>query len=51
MPRVFVVGYSFFITQRLKQRLNLRLDEVQLAHQGFANSRGWVSLQQSFLCD
>jgi hypothetical protein len=35
---IFVMGYMLFLGQR-KHR---RLDEVQIAHQRFANSHGWV---------
>jgi hypothetical protein len=35
---IFVMGYATFITSRQQRRL----DEVQIASQGFANSRGWV---------
>jgi hypothetical protein len=35
---IFVMGYSLFVTQRQQRRL----DEVQLAMQGYANSRGWI---------
>lgn len=35
---IFVMGYALFISHRLQRRL----DEVQIASQGFASSRGWV---------
>ena len=35
---IFVMGYGHFITHRLQRHL----DEVQIASQGFASSRGWV---------
>ncbi|MBS0374700.1 MAG: hypothetical protein JSR73_08945 [Proteobacteria bacterium] len=35
---VFLMGYSLYVTQRQQRRL----DEVQVAMQGFANSRGWI---------
>ena len=35
---IFVMGYTLFITYRQQRRL----DEVQIASQGFANTRGWV---------
>ena len=34
---IFVMGYAHFIAQRLQRRF----DEVQIAGQGFAISRGW----------
>lgn len=35
---IFVMGYSLFTSHRLQRHL----DEVQIASQGFASSRGWV---------
>ena len=35
---IFVMGYTSFLARRVQRRL----DEVQIAHQEFANSRGWV---------
>jgi hypothetical protein len=35
---IFVMGYASFLTRRMQRRL----DEVQIAHQEFANSRGLV---------
>ena len=35
---VFVMGYASFIAHRVQRQL----DEVQIASQGFASSRGWV---------
>ena len=35
---IFVMGYASFIAHRVQRRL----DEVQIASQGFASSRGWV---------
>jgi len=35
---IFVMGYALFISHRLQRHL----DEVQIASQGFASSRGWV---------
>jgi hypothetical protein len=35
---IFVMGYCSFLARRVQRRL----DEVQIAHQEFANSRGWV---------
>jgi len=35
---IFVMGYALFISYRLQRPL----DEVQIASQGFASSRGWV---------
>ena len=35
---ILVMGYSSFLARRVQRRL----DEVQIAHQEFANSRGWV---------
>lgn len=35
---IFVMGYALFISYRLQRQL----DEVQIASQGFASSRGWV---------
>jgi hypothetical protein len=36
---IFLMGYVTFMTSRQQRRL----DEVQLASQGFANSHGWVA--------
>jgi hypothetical protein len=35
---IFVMGYSLLISHRLQRHL----DEVQIASQGFASSRGWI---------
>jgi hypothetical protein len=35
---IFVMGYASVITHRMQRHL----DEVQIASQGFASSRGWV---------
>lgn len=35
---IFVMGYALFVSHRLQRHL----DEVQIASQGFASSRGWV---------
>jgi len=35
---IFVMSYAHFVTHRLQRHL----DEVQIASQGFASSRGWV---------
>jgi hypothetical protein len=35
---IFVMAYALFISHRLQRHL----DEVQIASQGFASSRGWV---------
>jgi cobalamin synthase len=35
---IFVMGYALLISHRLQRHL----DEVQIASQGFASSRGWV---------
>ena len=35
---IFVMGYTSILARRVQRRL----DEVQIAHQEFANSRGWV---------
>ncbi len=35
---IFVMGYSVFLANRQQRRL----DEVQIASQGFATSRGWT---------
>jgi hypothetical protein len=35
---IFVMGYAHFISRRLQRGL----DEVQIASQGFASSRGWA---------
>jgi hypothetical protein len=35
---IFGMGYCSFLARRMQRRL----DEVQIAHQEFANSRGWV---------
>ena len=35
---IFVIGYCSFLARRVQRRL----DEVQIAHQEFANSRGWA---------
>lgn len=35
---IFVMGYSLFVSHRLQRQL----DEVQIASQGFASTRGWV---------
>lgn len=34
---LFVIGYTSFLARRMQRRL----DEVQIAHQRFAHSRGW----------
>ena len=38
---IFVMGYSLFMASMVL-RWQRRLDEVQIASQGFANSYGWV---------
>lgn len=35
---IFVMGYCSFLARRVQRHL----DEVQIAHQEFANSRGWL---------
>lgn len=35
---IFVMGYAHYISHRMQRHL----DEVQIASQGFASSRGWV---------
>ena len=35
---ILMMGYASFLARRVQRRL----DEVQIAHQEFANSRGWV---------
>ena len=35
---IFVMGYASFMAHRVQRHL----DEVQIANQGFASSRGWV---------
>ncbi|MEZ0471569.1 hypothetical protein [Luteimonas salinilitoris] len=35
---IFVMGYALLISHRLQRHL----DEVQIASQGFASSRGWI---------